>query len=365
MSTQANVSTDLFGSTRLGNLNLQNKIVMAPMTRSRALGNIPNSTMAEYYAQRAGAGLIVTEGTSPSPNGLGYARIPGLFSREQVEGWKLVTDAVHKKGGKIFAQLMHTGRASSIGNLPKGAEVLAPSAVGLSGQNWTDGEGLQPYTQPKEMSAEQIRTTISEYVQASKNAVAAGFDGVELHAANGYLLEQFLNPNSNRRTDSYGGSAENRNRFVIETAKAVAAAIGKEKTGIRISPYGVFNEMGAFDGVEEQYESLAAGLNEIGLVYVHMVDHSSQGAPEVPESVVLKIRKQFKNTLILSGGYDKVRAQSNLDDKKCELIAFGRPFIANPDFVHRLKIDAALAVADQTTFYTPGEKGYSDYPTLN
>ncbi|TGK32748.1 alkene reductase [Leptospira gomenensis] len=365
MSTQTNVSTDLFGSARLGNLNLQNRIVMAPMTRSRAIGNVPNSTMADYYAQRAGAGLIVTEGTSPSPNGLGYSRIPGIFNQEQVEGWKLVTNAVHKKGGKIFVQLMHTGRASHVSNLPIGAEVLAPSPVVLSGQIWTDAEGMQPYTQPKEMSAEQIQTAISEYVRASKNAIAAGFDGVELHAANGYLLEQFLNPNSNRRNDSYGGSADNRNRFVIEIAKAVAAAIGSEKTGIRISPYGAFNEMGAFDGVEEQYESLAASLNEIGLVYVHMVDHSSQGAPEVPESVVLKIRKQFKNTLILSGGYDKAKAQSVLDDRKCELIAFGRPFIANPDFVDRLKYDAELSPADPTTFYTPGEKGYSDYPNLN
>lgn len=365
MTTESKASVDLFGSAKLGNLSLQNRIVMAPMTRSRAINNIPNSIMADYYSQRATAGLIVTEGTSPSPNGLGYARIPGVFNKEQIEGWKLVTDAVHKKGGKIFVQLMHTGRVGSTANLPKDAELLGPSAVQLSGENWTDSNGMQPYALPKEMSTKDIQNAIQEFVAAAKNAVAAGFDGVELHGANGYLLEQFLNPNANKRTDSYGGSNENRNRFVIEVAQQVASAIGKEKTAIRLSPYGVFNETGAFDGIEEQYEALAAELNKVGLVYVHLVNHSAMGAPVVPESVVQKIRKQFKNTLILSGGYDKKRAQEDLEKGNCDLIAFGRPFLANPDFVYRLKEDKNLADADQSTFYTPGEKGYSDYPSLN
>lgn len=365
MTTESKASVDLFGSTKLGNLGLQNRIVMAPMTRSRAINNIPNSIMADYYSQRATAGLIVTEGTSPSPNGLGYARIPGVFSKEQADGWKLVTDAVHKKGAKIFVQLMHTGRVGTTANLPKGAELMGPSAIQLSGENWTDSNGMQPYSIPKEMNVQDIQNTIQEFVAASKNAIAAGFDGVELHGANGYLLEQFLNPNVNKRTDSYGGSQENRNRFVVEVAKQVAAAIGKEKTAIRLSPYGVFNETGAFEGIDEQYEALAKELNEVGLVYIHLVNHSAMGAPEVPQSVVQKIRSQFKNTLILSGGYDKKRAQEDLEKGNCDLVAFGRPFLANPDFVYRLKEDKTLAEADQSTFYTPGEKGYSDYPSLN
>ncbi|TGL75734.1 alkene reductase [Leptospira yasudae] len=365
MTVESKSSVDLFGSAKLGSIDLKNRIVMAPMTRSRALNNVPNSIMAEYYSQRAGAGLIVTEGTAPSPNALGYARIPGLFSKEQVEGWKLTTNAVHAKGGKIFVQLMHTGRVGSTANLPSGAEILAPSAVQLSGENWTDAQGMQPYALPREMNSQDIQKTIEEFVQAAKNAIEAGFDGVELHGANGYLIEQFLNPNSNRRTDSYGGSNENRIRFAVEVARAVSSAIGKEKTGIRISPYGVFNEMGAFDGVEEQYELLAKELNHVGLAYIHLVNHSTMGAPPVPESVVQKIRNQFKNVIILSGGYDKTRAQSDLESNKAGLIAFGRPFIANPDFVSRLKSDQALADADQNTFYTPGEKGYSDYPNYN
>ncbi len=365
MNVESKQAVDLFGSAKLGNLTLQNRIVMAPMTRSRAINNIPNSIMADYYSQRGSAGLIVTEGTSPSANGLGYSRIPGIFSKEQVEGWKLVTKAAHEKAAKIFVQLMHTGRAGNTINLPEGAEVIAPSPIQLKGEIWTDTKGQQPYTVPREMNSNDIKHAISEFAQAAKNAVEAGFDGVELHAANGYLLEQFLNANSNHRTDSYGGSNENRNRFVVEVARAVVDAIGKEKVGIRLSPYGVFNDTGAFDGVEEQYEILSKELNSIGLVYVHIVNHSAMGAPEVPQSVIQKIRKEFKNTLILSGGYDKSRAQSDLEDGKCELIAFGRPFIANPDFVIRLKEDKTIVDADQSTFYTPGAKGYSDYPSLN
>ncbi|MCG6191919.1 alkene reductase [Leptospira sp. FAT2] len=365
MNVESKSSVDLFGPVKLGSIDLKNRIVMAPMTRSRALNNVPNSIMAEYYSQRSGAGLIVTEGTAPSPNALGYARIPGIFSKEQVEGWKLTTKAVHAKGGKIFVQLMHTGRVGSTANLPSGAELVAPSAVQLSGENWTDAQGMQPYALPREMNSQDIRKTIEEFVQAAKNAIEAGFDGVELHGANGYLIEQFLNPNVNRRTDSYGGSNENRIRFAVEVARAVSEAIGKERTGIRISPYGVFNEMGAFDGVEEQYELLAKELNHVGLAYIHLVNHSAMGAPPVPESVVQKIGNQFKNVIILSGGYDKTRAQSDLESNKADLIAFGRPFIANPDFVSRLKSDRILSDADQNTFYTPGEKGYSDYPNYN
>lgn len=352
----------LFSEYQLGGLTLKNRIVMAPMTRSRAIGNVANDIIAKYYAQRASAGLIITEGTSPSPNGLGYARIPGIFSKEQVASWKPVTEAVHAKGGKMFMQLMHTGRASHSANLPEGAEVLAPSAIGLKGETWTDAQGMQPYPTPKAMTAEDIAIAIEEYVQASKNAIEAGFDGVELHGANGYLIEQFLNTASNKRTDNYGGSAENRNRFALEVAQKVVAAIGADKTAIRISPYGVFNDIEIFEGIEEQYLQLVTELGKLKLAYVHVVDHSSQGAPEVPQALKTKIKDAFGGTFIFSGGLDKATAEAVLQDGRGDLVAFGRPFLANPDLVERLQNDIELAQPDFTKLYTPGEEGFTDYP---
>jgi N-ethylmaleimide reductase len=344
---------------------LQNHLVMSPMTRNRATGNIPNSLMVEYYAQRATAGLIVTEGTSPSPNGLGYPRIPGMFTPAQVEGWKRITDAVHAKGAKIFLQLMHCGRIAHQLNLPAGARVLSPSAVAAKGEMHTDGAGMQPHPVPQAMSGADIKSTIDEYAQAAKYAMIAGFDGIELHSANGYLLEQFIRPNTNQRTDGYGGSIENRTRFVLEVAEATISAIGKDKVGIRLSPFGVFNDMPLFDTMEEEYTYLAQQLNARGLVYIHLVDHSAMGAPPVPDSMKATFRKLFKGTLILSGGYDAGRAESDLSASKCDLIAVGRPFLANPDLVTRWKTNAALNVPDMATFYTPGAKGYTDYPALN
>lgn len=353
----------LLSPATLGPLALKNHVVMAPMTRSRANGNIPNSLMAEYYKQRAGAGLIITEGTSPSPNGLGYARIPGIFSEEQVEGWKKTTTSVHQKGGKIFIQLMHTGRVSHQLNLPAGAEVLAPSAVKLTGQMWTDAAQMQDYPAPTAMTSEDIEHAIAEYITAAENAVAAGFDGVELHGANGYLLEQFLSPFSNERTDSYGGSLENRCRFVVEVVDGVANAIGKEKTGIRLSPYGVFNDMPPYPQIEGTYKYLAEQFNSLGIAYIHLVDHSSMGAPEVPLKIKELIRHTFKNTMILSGGYDQHRAEADLESGFADLIAFGKPFINNPDLVERFTANLPLATELHfDTFYTPGEKGYTDYP---
>jgi N-ethylmaleimide reductase len=343
---------------------LQNHIVMAPLTRSRATGNVPNELMAEYYAQRAGVGLIITEGTSPSPNGLGYGRIPGIFSNEQVAGWKKVTDAVHAKGAKIFVQLMHTGRIAHQLNLPQGARVVAPSAVAAAGQMYTDAEGMKDHTTPEAMTEADLMATAAEYVQASINAVKAGFDGVELHAANGYLLEQFIRPNSNVRTDQYGGSIENRARFVLEVAEAVIAAIGKDKVGIRLSPFGAFNDMALYPEMEADYAYLAGKLNALGLVYLHVVDHSSMGAPAVPDSIKATFRKVFKQTLILSGGYDVKRAEADLEAGRADLIAFGKPVLANPDLVERFKSGAPLNAPDMATFYTPGPKGYTDYPAL-
>lgn len=356
------ILTKLFSPYELGRIRLANRVVMAPMTRSRAIGNVPNEKMARYYAQRASAGLIVTEGTSPSPNGLGYSRIPGLYSPEQIAGWKLVTDAVHAQGGHIFVQLMHTGRVGHALNLPAGARVLGPSAIATPGEMWTDQEQLQPHPVPEAMTEADIRTALAEYVHSAKSAIEAGFDGVELHAANGYLLEQFLNPLANQRTDAYGGSAENRNRFVVEVAKAVAEAIGGDRVGIRLSPYGAANGLGAFEGVDEQYAQLAEALGAIGLVYLHGVDHSAMGAPEVPQSVKTLLRERFKGTLILAGGYDAERAEADLEAGRADLIAIGRPFISNPTLVEKLRTGASLTPPNQATFYTPGDEGYLDYP---
>lgn len=359
-----NETTTLFSPYQLGIYELQNRLVMSPMTRNRAPGNVPNDLMAEYYAQRASAGLIITEGTSPSPNGLGYARIPGIFSPAQVEGWSLVTKAVHKKGAKIFVQLMHTGRIAHALNLPTGARVLAPSAVAAAGEMFTDAEGMKPQPVPQAMTDADIRSTQQEFVQAAKNAVAAGFEGIELHSANGYLLEQFLRPNSNIRTDRYGGSIENRARFVLEVAAATAEAIGKDKVGIRLSPFGVFNDMPLYAAMESDYAYVAEQLNKIGLAYIHIVDHSSQGAPTVPDSIKQTMRNKFKRTLILSGGYDRARAESDLAAGKGDLIAVGRAFLANPDLPARWQANAPMNAPDYSTLYTPGPKGYTDYPAL-
>jgi N-ethylmaleimide reductase len=354
----------LFSKATLGAVPLQNHLVMSPLTRNRATGNVPNALMAEYYAQRATAGLIITEGASPSPNGLGYPRMPGIFSAEQIAGWKQITDAVHAKGGKMFMQLMHCGRVAHPLNLPQGARVLGPSAVAAAGEMYTDAEGMKPNAMPQAMTEADIQATISEFAQGAKNAVAAGFDGVELHGANGYLLEQFIRPNSNQRTDGYGGAIENRARFVLEVVDAVIKAIGKGKVGIRLSPFGVFNDMPLYDAMQADYTWLARQLNERGVVYIHLVDHSAMGAPAVPATMKAAFRQLFKGALILSGGYDAARAEGDLATGKADLIAVGRPFLANPDLVARWQTGAAVNAPDMSTFYTPGPQGYTDYPTL-
>jgi N-ethylmaleimide reductase len=355
----------LFTPYDLGPLRLANRVVMAPMTRSRALDrNIPNALMAQYYEQRASAGLIVTEGVAPSPDGLGYARIPGLFNEEQVAGWKLVTGAVHKAGGRIFVQLMHTGRVAHQSNLPAGARVVGPSPEACPGEMWTDGSGMQPHTAPAPMTAADIAKAVAEFAQSAKLAIAAGFDGVELHAANGYLIEQFLNANVNRRSDAYGGSADARNRFALEVVEACVKAIGADRVGVRISPFGVFNGTGAFDGVESQYLELTRRLSGLGIVYLHLVDHSALGAPPVPAEFKAQLRSAFSRTFVAVGGFDRASAEKALQDKQADLIAFGRPLLANPDLVARMKAGAPLNAPDMTTFYTPGAKGYTDYPLL-
>jgi N-ethylmaleimide reductase len=355
----------LFDAFPLRATPLKNRTVMSPLTRSRASdNNTPNSLMATYYAQRASAGLIITEGTSPSPNGLGYARIPGLFNDAQVQGWKLVTDAVHAKGGKIVVQLMHTGRVSHQANLPAGAEVLGPSPETCPGEMWTDTQGSQPHTPPRAMTESDIQAVIGEYTTAARLAIQAGFDGIELHAANGYLLEQFLNANVNRRTDGYGATAEGRNRLVLEVARAAVKEIGAERVGIRLSPHGVLNGTGAFEGVDEQYLALVKQLSALGLMYVHVLDHSALGAPPVPAKLKADLKAAFHGPFILAGGQDKASAQQALSEGRADLIAIGRPFIANPDLVERMRRDAPLNAPAPDTFYTPGAKGYTDYPAL-
>lgn len=353
----------LFSEYRLGDVTLTSRIVMAPMTRSRATDNLPNDLMRTYYAQRASAGLILTEGTAPSPNALGYPRIPGIFSEAQVEAWKPITDAVHEKGGHMFMQLMHTGRISHPLNMPAGARVLAPSAIAAGEQMYTDAEGMQPLPVPEAMTEADIQSTIEEFAQAARNAIAAGFDGIELHAANGYLLEQFIRPTSNQREDNYGGSIENRARFVMEVVEACTSAIGHHKVGIRLSPYGVFNDMPLYDEMEEDYIYLAQELDSQDVVYVHLVDHAAMGAPEVPASIKEEFRDEYCGTLIMSGGYDAERAEKDIPGK-ADLIAVGRPFIANPDLPMRWKDGSSVSEPDYDTFYTPGEKGYTDYSAL-
>lgn len=358
------MSNLLFSPIQLGSLPLTNRVAMAPMTRSRAYNNLPNDLIATYYAQRASAGLIITEGVSPSPNGLGYARIPGLFSAEQIAGWKTVTQAIHEKGGHAFVQLMHTGRITHSLNLPAGAEVVAPSAIKAVGPMWTDQEGLKENEAPRELSTAEVKQVVQEFVQAARNAVEAGFDGIELHSANGYLLEQFLNPNSNQRTDEYGGSVENRARFVLEVAEQTAQAIGKDRVGIRFSPYNVFNDMAVYPEIPETYTYLAEKLNDLGIVYIHLVDTAAPEGTETTRPLIKTIREKFSNALILNNKYTADRAEEDLQSGLADLIAFGAPFIANPDLVERLSTGAELAQFDPATLYAGGEKGFADYPAL-
>ncbi len=355
----------LFETYALGPITLRNRLVMAPMTRSRASADhVPTGIMVPYYADRADLGLIITEGTSPAADGLGYARIPGLFTTEHVAAWRPVTDAVHARGGRIFVQLMHTGRASAAANLPEGARTVGPTAEAMAGEIFTDTLGMQPADVPHALTEAEIAEVVAQHAQSATLAIEAGFDGVELHGANGYLIEQFLNANVNHRTDGYGGSAEARNRLAIEVARAAVGAIGGDRVGMRISPYGAFNGTGAFEGVEEQFLTLATELSSLGLVYLHLVNHASMGAPAVPSPFVTQLRSAFKGTFIASGGLDRGKAEALLESGAADLVAFGRPVLANPDFVTRIKGNHPLNAPEFETFYTPGEVGYLDYPTL-
>ena len=362
------MSSIAFAPTSLGPLSLANHIMMAPMTRSRALGGIPNEMMADYYRQRATAGLIATEGTSPAADGMGYARIPGLYDAAQMQGWRLTTDAVHAAGGKVFVQFMHCGRIAHPLNLPAGARAVAPSAVAPQGEMWTDQQQMQPMPTPHALTGAEIKKVVQEFAQAATLALEAGFDGVELHGANGYLLEQFLNPHSNQRTDEYGGSIENRARFVLEVTQAVVEAIGTGRTGIRLSPWSTFNDQPHYPEIPATYAYLAGQLQRLNLVYLHLVDPTRPDSkPEIKDTVTT-IRQQFTNPMILNGGYDALpRMEEALTSGRAQLVSVGRPYVSNPDFVTRLREHLPLTPGNPATYYAPGPhgfaEGYTDYPT--
>jgi N-ethylmaleimide reductase len=353
----------LFSSYPLGRITLANRIVMSPMTRSRSPGNVPDAHVAAYYAQRATAGLIVTEGTSPSPDGLGYARIPGLFNDAQQAGWKAVTDAVHAAGGKIAIQFMHTGRVGHAANLPAGGRVLGPSAIAAPGEMYTDAQGMQAQPVPAAMTEADIEKAIGEFVSASKRAIAAGFDLVELHGANGYLIDQFLNAASNHRTDRWGGSLENRARFAVEIARRVTAEIGSDRVGIRLSPAGGNGAMVADANTPALYLLLAKEFKALKLAYLHLIDHSALGAPKPPEGLFAGMKEAFGGTFILAGGLTPDSAEAALKEHRADLVAFGRPFLSNPNLVAKFKRgEATLTPFNFKLAYTPGPEGYTDYP---
>jgi len=354
--------TDLFEPTTAGKLQLSNRIVMAPLTRSRAdAAGVPQDIAATYYGQRAGAGLIITEGTQPSAVGQGYVRTPGIHTDEQLAGWRAIAEAVHAGGGQIVVQLMHTGRIGHPDN-KSGLELVAPSAIPAPGEIFTEA-GMQAHPEPRELGTDELPGVIEEFVQAARNAVDVGLDGVELHAANGYLLHQFLAPSSNTRTDGYGGSPERRARFVIEVARAVADAIGPDRVGIRISPAHNIQGVLETDAAETAatYQALVDGIAPLGLAYLHaLADPTSE--------LIVDLRRRFGGVFIANDGFasvtDKEQAQRILDQNLAELVAVGRQFLANPDLPRRWQLDAELNEPDPDTFYTAGPKGYIDYPTL-
>lgn len=362
----------MFSPYQLGEMVLKNRFLMAPMTRSRSSqpGDIPNELMAEYYAQRASAGIIITEATQVSLQGKGYAKTPGIYSQQQVEGWKLITENVHKAGGKIFLQLWHVGRVSSAkvnGLLP-----IAPSAIAAKNTNvyifnsTADDDAIfVPVDEPKEMTRVDIENVIDEFVQGAKNAIKAGFDGVEIHGANGYLIDQFLRSNSNKRTDEYGGSKENRILFLKKISQAVANAIGKERTGVRLSPFIKFKDM---DDPEILKTIMLAAfeLNKMNIAYIHLCEADWDDAPQVPLEFRKELRVTFQNTIIATGNKTPEEGEELLKDELVDLVGFGRKFLANPDYPERVKANAAMnKIVDTHTLFGGGNaRGYTDYPKM-
>jgi N-ethylmaleimide reductase len=361
---QRDAPNALFSPYRLGDFELANRLVMSPMTRSRAVdGNVPNPLAPTYYAQRASAGLIVTEATQVSPQGVGYIRTPGMHSAEQVAGWKRITEAVHRAGGKIFAQLWHVGRVSHP-DFHDGALPVAPSALPVEGEAFTS-RGRTKLVTPRALAADELPGIVAQFRAAAENAKAAGFDGVELHGANGYLLDQFLRDGANHRSDAYGGSIENRVRFPLEVADAVTAVWSPRRVGYKLSPYFSGYSMSDSNPVET-FSFIAAELNKRGVLYLHVTEPVAgpSAIPAGTRRVTPILRETFDGALIVNGGYDAQSGNAAIAGGEADLVAFGVPFLANPDLPARYRDNAALNAPDQATFYAGEEKGYVDYPAL-
>lgn len=361
------MANSLFQPIQLGNLQLSNRIVMPPMTRSRASqpGNLANEMMATYYGQRASAGLIVAEGTQISPMGQGYAWTPGIYSPAQIAGWKKVTDQVHAKGGHIFAQLWHVGRVTHPDNIggeqPISSSALKAENVKVFIDNGSDEPGFVDVVEPREMTHDDIKQVLAEYHQAALNAVEAGFDGIELHAANGYLVNQFIDSEANNRSDEYGGSLENRLRFLDEVVATLVDAIGAERVGVRLAPLTTLN--GTVDAnPEETYTAAAALLSTHKIAYLHIAEVDWDDAPDTPESFKRALREAFDGVLIYAGRYNAESAEQAISQGLADMIGFGRPFVANPDLPERIKNGHPLAAHDPNTLFGGGEKGLTDYP---
>ena len=352
---------DLFTPIQLGNLDLPNRIVMAPLTRMRAgEENVPTELNATYYAQRASAGLIISEATQVSLQARGYAHSPGIHSSEQIEGWKLVTNAVHKQGGRIFLQLWHAGRTSHPDIQPDGALPVAPSAIAASGHAYTPN-GRPDLVAPRALETEEISAIVEQFRQGAKNAKLAGFDGVEIHGANGYLIDEFIEDGSNKRSDRYGGSVANRSRFLLEIAEAVTDVWGSNKVGVRLSPSGENYTMSDSDRAGT-FRYVVQALNSFNLAYFHLMEPNQWGSDTGLDAAFF--RPIFKGILMVNGDYDRERGDAVLKSGNADLISFGRTFIANPDLPKRLKLDAPMNEPNPETFYGGDEEGYTDYPYL-
>jgi N-ethylmaleimide reductase len=356
-------NTNLFTPYQFGKITLRNRIVMAPLTRNRAsAGNIPSDLAVEYYAQRASAGLIISEATQISPEGQGYEATPGIHSPEQIAGWKKVTGAVHARGGRIVLQLWHVGRVSHVRLQPNGQPPVAPSAIRAKTKTYVGGEFLE-VSEPRALTHDELPGIVASYRQAARNAIEAGFDGVEVHGANGYLLDQFLRGSSNKRTDDYGGSIENRARLLLEATRAVVEEIGAERTGIRISPVTPANDVSDGDP-QALFNYVVEKLNDLGLLFIHVIEGATGGARDFLPFDYAALRQRFSGTYIANNGYTLELAEEAVASGHADLIAFGKLFIANPDLVDRLRANAELNDPDKATFYGGTEKGYTDYPPL-
>jgi len=354
---------NLFEPYAFGSLTLSNRVVLAPLTRNRAgAGFVPSEFAATYYAQRASAGLLISEATQISQQGQGYQDTPGIYSQAQIDGWRKVTDAVHARGGRMFLQLWHVGRVSHVDLQENGAVPVAPSAIRAQTKTFVNN-GFMDVSEPRALTLDELPGIVNDFRRAAANAIAAGFDGVEIHGANGYLLDQFAKDGANARTDAYGGSVENRARLLLEVTAAVVDEIGAQRTGVRVSPISPANGVSSSDP-QSQFNYIVEQLDALGIVYIHVVEGATGGPRNIAPFDFDSLRRRFRNTYIANNGYDLDLASSRLAEGEADLFAFGRPFIANPDLVERLKAGAPLAVFNPATLYGGGAEGYIDYPSL-